>query len=168
MRILKAKRIRKEIKIISAMLPIFIYASLVSLKRRMWKMGPLIIPKFHYILDDWHVSYTVKKEVFCPCNKWNWSLLGESNSEIPTHSKPGSENLGTGLETGRHQTSLSRCGMPLQWWRRRWWLTGSNAASRRGCSVDGAGGVLCSWLNSSGTGWSCFKHSLESNGFMLP
>lgn len=111
MRFLKAKSMRKEIKIINAALPIFIYTSLVSLKRRMWKMGCLILPKFQHILDDWHASALWREG----CSAHGVNETGACSEETilpeetPTHSEPGSDNLGTGLgpgsmlETGRQQ-----------------------------------------------------------------
>lgn len=80
MRILKVKRMRKIIKIINETLPMFIYTSLVSLKRRMWKNRLSHLPKFQHILDDWRVSYTLKRGVFCPYSKCNGALLGGKNS----------------------------------------------------------------------------------------
>lgn len=97
--------------------------------------------------------------------------------EMPTHSDPGSDNLGTGLgtgpvlETGRQQAALSRGGMPAWWGGRRWWLTGGNAAPRRDHSTArialevgfAAGSALEPAEGVSSTAWRalvsrCHKH----------
>lgn len=100
-------------------------------------------------------------------------LLGGINSACVDDKSLGlgSENLGTELKTrpvlatGRHRASLSRC----------WWLCGSKGGgsdSREAVQLPVAAsarrgwGVLCIWLCRSGTGWGCFKHSLESHGFV--
>lgn len=38
------------------------------------------LPKFQHILDDWCVSYPLKRGVFCPYSKCSGTLLGAKNS----------------------------------------------------------------------------------------
>lgn len=130
-------------------------------------------PEFQHILDDWHVPCILKKEMFYPYNRWNGSCLEESILHVlmTSQSELGSENLGTELETrlvlatGRHRASLSRCGCLCG-------SKGGGSDSREatqlpvGASAHRGWGMLSSWLWSSGTGWGCYKHSLESHGFM--
>lgn len=130
-------------------------------------------PEFQHILDDWHVPCILKKEMFYPYNRWNGSCLEESILHVlmTSQSELGSENLGTELETrlvlatGRHWASLSRCGCLCG-------SKGGGSDSREatqlpvGASAHRGWGMLSSWLWSSGTGWGCYKHSLESHGFM--
>lgn len=96
MRLLKAKRMRKEMKIINATLQILIYASLNSSKIKMWKRG------YQSCGISWMTDIQANGRLLCPKIKLNGSLLRRKTllEGMANDSEPRSNNLGLTLRTG--------------------------------------------------------------------
>lgn len=124
------------------MLPILIYTSFISLKRRMWKMsGFTKIPAYPGWLS--YVIHSKERDAHTINEMGAYSEETILLEEMPTDSEPGLDNVGTGpmLETGREQR-WSACMARREEVVTHWWQCGSQDGPQC-CSTSAGGGLCC-------------------------